>query len=308
MSRKKAFSMIELSIILVIVGIIAGGVYEGTSIYRKTRLEAARAITKGSPVVSVYGLALWLDAAGSEAFTTNYSNGDSIGQLNDANPQKSDKSNATQSNASLQPIYNSTTLNGLPSIKCDGIDDQLAIASGSNYLPPVSPLITNSFTVFLVALPKSTHEIDTQSDSGTAGNSGQKYAIGTLDGSSQYADSEIAGMGISLGTNGVSVYEESASYLAPIAVYSGSKTAKASIITIDYNNKTPTIFINGNSVATGLTSAKKIIFPSNKFCSNQYGAFNGYIGEVIIYNNRVPQNKRQQIEKYLSKKWEIKIS
>ena len=97
--------------------------------------------------------------------------------------------------------------------------------------------------------------------------------------------------------------------MAPLAVYSGSNGLSGPvIITLNYTNKTPTIFINGTSAQVGLTSLKNSVFPPVQFCSGMYGAFSGKIGEIIIYGKLVHAAKRAQIEKYLGKKWGIKVA
>jgi prepilin-type N-terminal cleavage/methylation domain-containing protein len=105
MTAKKAFSLLELSIVIIIVSTITGAVYQGRLLYQKTKLEAARSITSGSPIASVNGLALWLDTTSPDAFTKSYSNDDSIDQWNDTNPQKTSANFAIQTNQSLQPLY-----------------------------------------------------------------------------------------------------------------------------------------------------------------------------------------------------------
>ena len=300
----------ELSIVILISSIILVGIYQGSFLYGKIKLEAARSVTKGSPANGVKGLALWMDATAQNAFGTNPANNDPISQWTESNPQQIEKNIARQSTSALQPLYKAKAINGLPAVGCDGVDDILSFSTGASYFPAAAPSITNSFTLFLVAAPTTTHEIDTQANSGTSGTSGQKYVLGANHGSAQYNnDLTIAGMGVSLGTNGVSVYEHSGGYMPAIAVASQtSGLSQAAVITIDYNNKTPTIFINGTSAQVGSTSNEGSIFPPSQFCSGAYGAFNGFIGEVIVYNNRIPTPKRQQIERYLGKKWGIKVS
>lgn len=308
MTRKKGFSLIELSIVILVIGVLIGGIYQGTTLYRRMKLEAAKWITKGSPVASVYGLSLWLDATSDEAFDSTPNNNDPIAKWKDSNPQKSGKNTANQTIDTLKPFYVNSEINGLPAIKCDGTDDLLLVTLGSEYFPTSAPSISNNFTIFIVAKPTTTHQVDAQSNSSTDGTSGQKYLMGAIQGGSQYGSGSIAGIGISLGINGISVYEHSNNYMPPLAVYNGSSgLSQAAIITIDYTNKTPTIFLNGASVQTGLTSTKEKVFPSPQICAGLYGAFSGSIGEIIVYDNRIAPNKRQQIEKYLGKKWGIKV-
>jgi len=306
MKLNRAFSLIELSIVILVIGILIVAGMQGKNLYVKMKLAAARSVTQSSPVNGTQDLALWLDATSEAGFVSSIDDKSLIDTWNDTNPQQTNKSNATSS-GSTKPLYVTSGINGLPALQCDGVNDVITVTSGSNYFPTAAPGITNNFTIFLVARPTTTHEIDTQSDASTTGTSGQKYILGAQHGA-QYGSTEIAGAGISLGTNGISVYEHSGAYMPPLAVYSSNALAAASVITLDYNNKTPTIFLNGTSVLTGLTSQKTSVFPSVSFCSGNYGFFSGYIGEVIVYSKRIPTAKRIQIEKYLGKKWGIKVA
>jgi hypothetical protein len=83
--------------------------------------------------------------------------------------------------------------------------------------------VTNTFTVSFWANPQSAHKVDQESTGGTSGTVGQKYAIGPQQGATAHSANH-AGMGVSVGTNGVSVYEHSAGYL-PAADNSGGQAA-----------------------------------------------------------------------------------
>ena len=311
MKLKRAFSLIELSIVTLVIGILIAGIMQGTSLYVKMKLATARSITQSSPANGVSDLALWLDTTSEAAFPTSLDDQSPVSTWNDINPQQINKSNATASDAA-RPLYIAKGINGLPALKCDGDDDLISVPSGTNYYPTGAPSNTNNFTIFVVAYPDDIdHEIDIEAATGAAakkGTSGQKYILSPVNGAELYGGTEIVGAGISLGANGVSVYENGPSYMAPLAVYNASGLSAPVIITINYKNKTPTIFINGTSVRVGLTSQKDSVFPPVKFCSGVFGAFSGKIGEIIIYGKLVPAADRAQIEKYLGKKWGIKVA
>jgi prepilin-type N-terminal cleavage/methylation domain-containing protein len=311
MKLKRAFSLIELSIVTLVIGILIAGGMQGTSLYVKMKLAAARSITQSSPANGVADLVLWLDTTSEAAFPTNIEDQNPVSTWNDTNPQQINKSNATAS-GTARPLYVANAINGLPALKCDGIDDLISVTADTNYHPIAAPSNTNNFTIFVVAYPDAViHQIDAQTNNvgDVNGTAGQKYILGAAHGGIIYGGTDIVGAGISLGTNGVSVYEHGANYMAPLAVYNGSNGLSAPvIITLNYKNKTPTIFINGTSVQVGLTSLKNSVFPPVQFCSGMYGAFSGKIGEIIIYGKLIPAAKRAQIEKYLGKKWGIKVA
>ncbi|MBU6338893.1 MAG: prepilin-type N-terminal cleavage/methylation domain-containing protein [Rickettsiales bacterium] len=54
----KAFSLIELSIVILVIGILFAGVMQGRSLIQKSRLKTAQSLTKSSPVSGIYGLLL----------------------------------------------------------------------------------------------------------------------------------------------------------------------------------------------------------------------------------------------------------
>jgi prepilin-type N-terminal cleavage/methylation domain-containing protein len=310
--KKRAFSLIELSIVILIVGIIVAGVTQSSSLVRKMKLSTARSLTKSSPVAGINNLLLWLEATSEESFVSSINDQDPVALWNDINPQQTIKSNASSSNLSRRPKYFASGINGLPSVKCDGVDDVIGVALGSSpYSPIEAPVTTNNFTIFAVASTTDTHEVETQGISGTSGTIGQVYLLYPAHGSATYGSTEFAGAGISLGTNGVSVYEHSGSYLPAPAVYNGSNgLSSAAIITVDYENRRPSIFINGSLVQTGLTSAKPFVFPGSILCA-AYGASassSAHIGEFIVYGKHLLNEERQSVEKYLGQKWGIRIS
>jgi len=47
---KKAFSLIELSIVILIIGLLVAGVVKGQQLYQKTQLATAKKATEESPV------------------------------------------------------------------------------------------------------------------------------------------------------------------------------------------------------------------------------------------------------------------
>ncbi|MDI3321388.1 LamG-like jellyroll fold domain-containing protein [Pinibacter soli] len=151
--------------------------------------------------------------------------------------------------------------------------------------------ITNNFTMEFWAKPTSAHEIDWESGWGYDGLSGQKYAIAPAYGLIT-GNANMAGAGVSVGTNGVSVYEHSANYMPAVAVWTGDLTDWTHIAVV-YTNKQPQIYINGQLVQTGETSIKAGVFPSYGLFGGIYGGMDGYLAEVRIYNNSRTQAQIQ---------------
>ena len=165
------------------------------------------------------------------------------------------------------------------------------------------PDITNTFTMSMWAKPISEHEIDNESTAGGVGNAGQKYAIFPTHGGLEYGAGH-AGAGISIGTNGISVYEHSNSYVPAILVHEVEITDWVHVAVV-YENKTPRLYLNGNLVKTGLTSFKTVHPSAGKgdlsdaqlggFGGGQFGQeasfFQGWLDEIRFYDRALEPNE-----------------
>jgi hypothetical protein len=167
------------------------------------------------------------------------------------------------------PTFNSDNFG---SLVFDGVNDYIQ-ASESN--------IFNNFSYDIWCLPEATHEIESESTSATGGTSGQRYVIGP-----QFVASPAAGSGISVGTNGISVYEHSAGYMPPLLVHSVTINSPAHIV-VNYTSKVPSLYLNGSFIKNGLTSPRTNV----KMCTDRigndgssYGFFLGKIYSTKFYN------------------------
>ena len=67
-NSRLAFSLIELSVVILIIGILVLGVTQGNRMMSEAKLKSARSLTTSSPVASIEGLAVWLDSTSENAF------------------------------------------------------------------------------------------------------------------------------------------------------------------------------------------------------------------------------------------------
>lgn len=140
--------------------------------------------------------------------------------------------------------------------------------------------VTDNFTMEMWVNPTGTHTVRTQATTGITGTSGQRYACYPQHGG---ATPGIAGAGVSVGTNGVQVFEHAASYLPCLASYSTTISGWTHIAVV-YTSKQPTIYINGVAVHTGLTSARTAVFPGAHVGGIIYGFFQGQIDDYRVWN------------------------
>ena len=61
--KSRAFTLIELSVIILIIGIMIAGTFIGTRIIAKSRLAAAESLARSSPVPGIKDNMLWLETS-----------------------------------------------------------------------------------------------------------------------------------------------------------------------------------------------------------------------------------------------------
>jgi len=124
-NNKKAFSLIELSIVILIIGILVAGVTQSSRLVRQIRLSTAQQLTRSSEVSTIKDIVFWAETTLDNAMV-NTANGFSFDEnspiltWNDNNPQSTLKFNVTQSNTANQPLYKGVGINGLPSLSFNG--------------------------------------------------------------------------------------------------------------------------------------------------------------------------------------------
>jgi len=122
-----------------------------------------------------------------------------------------------------------------------------------------------------------------ETTSGVAGVSGQNYVFcSELRGGSGMLGN--SGMGISVGINGISVYEHDTNYVPALAVYQGDLGTDWNCVTVTYSNKQPRIYLNGILVRTGLVSPKKNVFAPRQLGGRSWGYFEGRVRAVHIWD------------------------
>jgi prepilin-type N-terminal cleavage/methylation domain-containing protein len=311
MKKNAAFSLIELSVVILIVSILIVGAVESKKFVQKAKLTTARTLTTTSPVNDISGLQLWLETSLDSSFIkAEAANNTFVSTWYDNNPNAVTQSNATAP-VNRRPKYMQSGINGLPALQffADGDWDVMTVA-GPYIGSTTAPATYDNYSIFIVAQATTTHGIDTESYSGTGGTSGQNYLIGPNH-PNLYTGLSATGSGVSFGTNGISVYEHAGGYMPSPIVYQATLTNPIAIL-LQYNNKTSSIYVNGTLARTAPSqSAKNYIFPSrtigdeNTYNGTSYGSFRGFVGEVIVFNRILLAAEKASVNNYLTKKWNI---
>ncbi len=152
----------------------------------------------------------------------------------------------------------------------DGVNDIVNIGATDR--------ASDSFTMEAWFKPWGPHEVDPESVSGFDGTLGQKYLFGPVNGIAN------ATAGVSVGTNGISVYEHGTGYMPAVAVYAASITNDWNHVAVVYDNKTPLIYLNGILVHTGLVGTKPSVLSPLAIGGEYYGHHAGLIDEARIWD------------------------
>lgn len=303
-----AFSLIEVSITLLIIGILVAGVTQSSRLIKQSKLNAAKTITQSSPVSSIKNLMLWIETTSDSSFDdTETDDGLAITNWYDLNPQSSVKNHFAQATADNKPLYKTDIINGLPAIKFDASNDFMQSVNFPN-------IITGASTVFLVIKTPATFGTTAiLSKRVGSGNTGTNLHIRTT---------------TSVATNGLWQYCDSVTSTGAINCYFSTPTTPVEtvnnsyVLSATYTANTASginFWQNGTSIVAG-TADTTNNSPSLSPTSTDYlylgkngvtatpTYFSGYIGEIIIYDRSLKTEERRAVESYLGKKWGIAIS
>ncbi len=156
----------------------------------------------------------------------------------------------------------------------DGVDDALQWDYAGN--TPV-----NNFTMmawFTTAVERYTEVENTTTTSGTGIDNHYLFWPDNKD--------TDAGAGVSVGTNGISVYEHGNAYMPPLAVYDTYIGTGWNHVAVTYTDRQPRIYLNGVLVREGLLSPRNAVYaPQFAGVSDGfYGVFSGNIDDIRIYD------------------------
>lgn len=290
MSSNRAFSLIELSIVILIIGILVAGVTSSSRLVTRMRVLSIQNLTRGAPVSSIKDLVLWYETSLDESFDTAEEVEDAtISNWFDLNAQSSFKVNATQGNINARPKYKNNVINGLPSLFFDGVDDHFIVPS-----PGISG---RGLTIFIV---------------------GQRRGLGTFQGllsgmnmSTMTDEAAHAGgfqafydhndgryitisSGVWYSSPSQTVPRDNTPYILQ-TIFNGSNN-------ISYINKNVGPVVNGSP-----TFNVDRLYIGCRYVNNPVFYFWGNISEIIIFNRGLSTEERLAIASYLSKKYAINL-
>ncbi len=301
LKKQTAFTLIELSIVLIIIGLVITGVIAGKSLVEVARLFNAVKATSSSPVGVIENLELWLETTSKDSFSTQEAvDGAEVTAWNDLNTQLS-KKNAGNKSGSI--TYNENGINGLPSLYFP--DDSIAIDRidlGSNIIFSSGTGQHNGITVIAVVKAQ------------TPNTNNEKFVV-------DYGLYGGAGYGLTFRTNFAQSYSASG-FGGGGANTSHNIGNNPAIVTMRISfNSLQELFINGNQYyASSVITLSKLTSNEVNITTRPFSiggqsktggenrSFVGDIGEIIVYSRSITNSEKENIENYLSDKWKIALT
>lgn len=292
MKQRSAFSLVELSFVIIIIAILVSGVTYGSKIISKIHLKEARKITQDAKITEMRGLSLWFETTMKDSFNKNesYHNG-AISQWFDLADKKDDKFSLNQIVKGKKPTYVINSLNGLPTLFFDGED---ALFSNQNLGLEGNPDFT--FIVVAKAMGGNYGPFINSGDIGTCawvtfgrgkGKNNGAIFTGFFGGGQSYIHKN-------LGSESV------------FAIHTWTRRSTQ-------NNKSGNeVFVNSTKQELAdedITCQPSITDSLMLVGVDRIGNyFTGNIAEIMIFNRQLDYEERQEIENYLARKWGIKIT
>jgi prepilin-type N-terminal cleavage/methylation domain-containing protein len=314
MKKNKAFSLVELSVVILVIGILIAGVTQSGRLIRQMKLSTARSVTSSSDVASIRDITAWFETSNEGIFTNvndvvDVENNNEIKSWKDINPQKSlpDRPLLTNSATGKMPKYVVNGINGIPAMYFDG-DDYIETTN-----IPTLPLISGdkTFSMFAVFRPDKesleTKRIVTQIGNGT-----------TL--SNDYASIGFIGSTGSKGKAGFILNSATANNWQKNTVLVEQNDYMVGALA-DFTPTTQTIdsvklFVNNQEALASADIATMNTYPSLSVASAKFviggsaaatvgDNFKGMIAEVIVFDRKLKDEEVKSVMGYLRKKYNI---
>ncbi|MBP7709491.1 MAG: prepilin-type N-terminal cleavage/methylation domain-containing protein [Rickettsiales bacterium] len=295
--RASAFSLIEISIVILIIGILVAGVTQSSRLLSTAKLSGARSMTQSAPVASIKDLALWIEATSETSFSSaDLDDATAITTWNDINPQTISK---VVFSGGTSPTYNTNRINGLPAVTFNGSSQFLTSTNFSN-------IGSNAATVFIVARTPSTIGVTPTSIFSkrvSAGNTGTNIEINlgtTVIGTKGWQFCNTVAVAHNCYSSGHTIATNS-NYVMQMTYTSGSATG-ADFFQDGLGGT------QGDTTTGSLASVADAAFLGKSGLTATPAYFSGQLGELIIFDRLLKLEERRAIEAYLGKKWGIAVA
>jgi prepilin-type N-terminal cleavage/methylation domain-containing protein len=283
---RKAFSLIEISIAIIIIGILIGSITQAIEMFSEASLKGARNLSKSSRISRIDDLSLWLDANSDKAFDTEKDDGATISMWKDTNPRSTSQIVGNPVSANL-PTYILSAINGLPTASFK--------KTSSNCMTiPSQSIVNNSedFTLYLIFSPTSLDNgIILEKNNATA--TAFPFSLELNSGFYKFSIKDSSTTLSVLGAKKANINKPNLIRLSRI---------KGSQIEIAINGVSSTQ--SDTLTSSTLNTAELAIGCRNGASPASF--VNGNIGEIAFFDRNLTIKEKGDTEEYFYKKWKMK--
>ena len=284
---RKGFSLIEMSVVILIIGMLIAGISQGIDLYSDFKIQTAQKLTINSPVSRIEGLALWLETTLEKSFQTKMVNNSSVPRWNNISPFALDNKNAFNYSTNPQPTFLENNINGLPAVQFKNSSQNcMSVESGFDNN-------TENVTIFLALAMKSASVNGRIIEKWSDPSKPYPYVLRPRFIFATYYGADNGSKSIqSLGKIGV-----------PHIV--SARRVKLENLSIWVNGVKGIDIIANSPIDTTNDSPLYIGCRGAGSADYAYGDFN--VGEIIIYSRALSDIEISRVNQYLSQKWNIKF-
>jgi prepilin-type N-terminal cleavage/methylation domain-containing protein len=294
---KRAFSLIELSVVIIVIGILVAGIVSGRRMIIQAKLKSAQSLTRSSGVLAIPNLVFWIEPTLDGAMTSvtngqNPANGDKISSWNDISGRQI---NVSQNVSGSRPSYIASGINGLPALDFDGgdsLDSSIAPISNRNDAYTI-------ISVWQIASSPGSYayvfsQCATAAGNGTCASSGVDF--NALPGGFDFNAS-----GSSFNYKSSLVPDFNKPYITILSI-NDTLTNNVRLYANELN--TPVLAASGSQ---GSLSLGNNLMSIGGKASSGFN-FDGKISEVIVFDRYLKNYEVDAINSYLSRKYGITLS
>jgi len=278
--RKKAFSLVEISVVLLLIGaIVAGITVTAKYLIKKARVSTARSLTISSVINGIPDNVLWLETSIIETSLSNDSETDgSKLRDGDAITAWSNHSNQNQDPITIAAAGDGATLdnsiNYIPAVQFSGSDSNYLSISNAEFLNDTD------YTIFITEKREA---------------SGEAYFIGASGGD----DNQTLLLGYSTDTAPIHSQGSGNEYTASLESFSsyGNQPRVFTFISDSVDGKK--MYINGTLAAQDSDTTQI----SGLTTLDIGKGYTGEIAEIVIFDRSLKTEEMNSIVDYMTTKW-----
>jgi prepilin-type N-terminal cleavage/methylation domain-containing protein len=295
MLYKKAFSLIELSIVILIIGVIIAGTVQSSVLVNKFKLSNAVTQTQSSAVASTENLEYWFESTRPESFVENIQDGDRVTIWRSINPQSTAEFSLSIGSNLCDA---SEPTNKCPTYVQEGIGGLPSLDFNADYISSNNFQIGEDYSIFMVfevgqnsnqaavfaAFENGTHGVLLEVKNTRTIRSLHRFPVGLSGGDDIYS------------TNTLSIEKN--------YIYSQVRNKQKNSNKVGINSQN---YITGDATGAGFSSNLTLMLGRLNFNVEEPREFLGKISELIIFSRPLKDSEVEDVENYLSKKWSIDL-